>query len=213
MIVGGLDTTVFKPPADKRQVRREIGVPENSLILLTAANLVEKKGIDTVLRVVAELASRWSNLHYVIVGDGPYGAYLRELAVELGISDRIIFAGREEQTVLARYYQAANIYVQVSQNETMGRTYMEAGACGIPVVAANVEGVPSVVIPGVNGLLVDDPKNQDEVAAAVDRLLSDTGLRQRLGQTGLKIAREKFSWQRVAVAFEEVMVDAMDHDE
>ena len=95
----------------------------------------------------------------------------------------------------------------------MGRTYMEAGACGIPVVAARVGGVPSVVTNNVNGLLVDDPLDRDDIAAMVDRLLADEDLRRRMGQTGLKMAREEFSWERVAAAFEEVMAASVGHSD
>jgi glycosyltransferase involved in cell wall biosynthesis len=216
VIVGGVDTEVFQPCSDKSQVRGEIGLPTDGLVILTAANLVRKKGIDTVLRVVADLAPKWPSLRYVIVGDGEDETCLRDLATDLDVRDRIVFAGRKTQEELCRYYQAADLYVQVSRNhrlengyidvETMGRTYMEAGASGLPVVAARVGGVPSVVRDNVNGLLVRDPQDQDEIAAAIDRLLADEGLRQRMGNAGLKMARERFSWERVVAAFEEVMV-------
>lgn len=215
-IVGGVDTTVFQPAAEKSQARGEIGLLEDGLVILTAAELVRKKGIDTVLRAVAELAPKWPSLRYVIVGDGEDETYLRDLASDLGVGDRVIFAGRKTQMELCRYYQAADVYVQVSRNhrfengyldvETMGRTYMEAGACGLPVVAAKVGGVPSVVIDNVNGLLVEDPQDQDEIAAAIDQLLENEDLRLRMGQAGLEMAREEFSWERVTAAFEEVMV-------
>lgn len=71
--------------------------------------------------------------------------------------------------------------------------------------------MPSVVIDNVNGLLVEDPQDQDEIAAAIDRLLANEDLRLRMGRTGLKMAREKFSWEQAAASFEEVMVASVDH--
>jgi glycosyltransferase involved in cell wall biosynthesis len=207
-IIGGVDTSIFQPAPEKAEARHKLGLPENGMIILTAGNLVGEKGFDTVLKVVAQLSSRHPSLFYVIVGDGPDETHLRHLAADLGVEDRTIFVGRKPQEELARHYQAANLYVQVSV-ETMGRTYMEAGACGIPVVAAKVGGVPSVVMDNVNGLLVNDPQDQDTIAEAIVRLLTDPELRQRMGQAGLEMAREKYSWERVTVAFEDAMVNAV----
>lgn len=219
-IVGGVDTATFAPPPFRHRVRSDLGLPADCLLILTAANLVMKKNIDIVLRVVANLAPGWPSLRYIIVGDGPCEAHLRRLAAALGVSERVVFAGRKSQAELCRYYQAADVYVQASRDhrsengyldvETMGRTYMEAGACGIPVVAARVGGVPSVVVDGVNGLLVENPLDGGDVATAVDRLLADGGLRQRMGMAGLEMARERFSWEKVAAAFEEAMVAVVD---
>lgn len=204
VVTGGVDTTIFHPSVNERRVRREIDLPEDARVILTAGNLVMKKGFDTVLRVVANLTTKWPSLRYVIVGDGRYETRLRNLAADLGVDDNVIFAGRKDQKDLCRYYQAADVYVQVSR-ESMGRTYIEAGACGTPVVAARVGGVPSVVRDNVNGLLVEDPLNREDIAEAVDRLLTDVDLRQRLGGAGLEMARESFSWEQVAARFEELM--------
>lgn len=216
VVTGGVDINVFQPPGDKQRVRHQIGISEDCLMILTAANLMMKKGIDTVLHVVADLASKWPSLRYVVVGEGRREAYLQGLAADLGVCDRVIFTGRKTQEELCRYYQGADVYVQVSRNhrlksgyldvETMGRTYMEAGACGLPVVAARVGGVPSVVNDKVNGLLVDDPLDLEDIAGKIDRLLADAELRRRMGEAGLEMAREQFSWQRVASRFEDLML-------
>jgi len=77
--------------------------------------------------------------------------------------------------------------------ETMGRTYVEAGACGIPVIGARVGGVPSVVEDGKNGLFVNDP----ELVGKITHLLDDPGLRSRMAAEGVRLANERFSWRRV----------------
>ncbi len=92
--------------------------------------------------------------------------------------------------------------------ETMGRTYFEAGACGIAVIAARVGGVPAVVRDNVNGLLVSDPLDQAEIRAKLERLLADETLRKRLGAEGLRMARDEFSWDRVGAAFERLLLAA-----
>lgn len=216
IIVGGLDTDIFQPAGDKKQIREKLGFPVDSKILITAANLVMKKGIDTVLKAVAECLPKWPDLRYVVVGDGISSEYFKTLGQQLGLEKNVIFIGRKNQNELCMHYQSADVYIQTSRNhkisdiyfdvETMGRTYFEAGACGIPVIAANIGGVSDVVWDNVNGLLVNDPEDYVDVAHKINILLADELLRNRLGAEGLKMAREKFSWNHVGKAFEEQMV-------
>ncbi len=214
-IVGGLDTETFQPCKERRSVRIELGLPSKSLVLMTAAILVRKKGIDTVIRVVGRLAPEWPMLRYVVVGEGEDGDYLRDLTHRLGVGKHVVFVGMKDQVELCNYYQASDIYVQVSRDhrlehgyvdvETMGRTYFEAGACSVPVIGARVGGVPSVVKDGRNGLLVDDPEDEKAIASCIERLLRDESLRKRMGAEGLRRARTEFSWERVGAAFEDEM--------
>jgi len=208
VIVGGVDTALFQPPANKRGIRAQLNLPAESLVLLTAGNLIVKKGIDTVLKVVADLAPRWPSLRYVVAGDGEERERLQERAADLGLGQRIRFAGRKDHAELSLLYQAADLYVQISQNETMGRTYFEAGACGLPVIAARVEGTTSVVRDNLNGLLVSNPLDQAEIRSKLELLLADETLRKRLGAEGLRMAREEFSWDRVGAAFERLLLAA-----
>jgi glycosyltransferase involved in cell wall biosynthesis len=108
--------------------------------------------------------------------------------------------------------------VQVSRNqriqsefvdiETMGRTYMEAGGCGVPVIASRVGGVPSVVEHGKNGLLVDDPEDVEEVVEKITIILGNPELRSKIGVCGIRLAKKKFSWGSVGASFEGIMINA-----
>jgi glycosyltransferase involved in cell wall biosynthesis len=208
VVVGGVDTGVFRPAHDRRAVRERLGIPLEAPVVVTAGNLVGKKGFDTVLRALALL--REERPFYVVVGDGPEGKHLRDLAAGLVLRDRVIFEGPKTQNELARYYQAADVYVLASQEETMGRTYFEAGACGIPVIGARVGGVPDVVEHERNGLLIDDPEDVEALAACLRRVLADPVLRQRLGAAGLERARTEFSWEAVGRTFEGLLEDAVE---
>lgn len=218
VVVGGMDAVLFSPPGDRPGLRKSLGLDADDFVLVTAGNLIGKKNFDTVIRALAKLNSQGhGNLRYVAVGDGPEEEGLKRLAHDLKVGDRVQFVGRKSQADLARYYQAADLYVQASRNhrlesgevdvETMGRTYFEAGGCGVPVIGARVGGVPSVIEDGKNGLLVDDPEDVDEVAARISQLLADPTLRSRMGAEGVKLAREKFSWERVGSDFEKILVE------
>lgn len=208
VIVGGMDESLFSPPRNRTVLRKSMGLKEDDFVLVTAGNLIGKKNFDTVIRALAELVKKGhGNLRYFVVGDGGYQENLEQLVSSLKLSDRVVFAGRVSQSDLSKYYQAADLYVQVSVEETMGRTYFEAGGCGIPVIGARVGGVPSVIEDGKNGLLVDDPEDVEEVSGVVSQLLSDPALRAKMGAEGVKLAAEKFSWERVGNAFGELLAE------
>lgn len=216
-IVGGMDASLFVPAVDQDKVRQALGLSPQATILVTAANLIGKKGFDTVIRAVERLKDRYPRLEYIAVGDGGEEVALKALADQLNVRERIHFVGRRSQSELCNYYQSADIYVQVSRNhriesgfvdvETMGRTYFEAGGCGTPVIASNVGGVPSVVEHGKNGLLVDNPENVSEVVEKITELLDDPGLRERMGAEGIRLAKEKFSWESVGTQFEKLLIE------
>jgi len=208
-IIGGVDTQVFQPCKFCAPVRERLDLPVDEPVIVTAANLIAKKGIDTLVKAIARL-TEYSGLRLVVVGEGPDRERLRRVSRDCGVTDRVLFVGRKSQAELATYYNAADVYVLASQEESMGRTYFEAGACGIPVVGARVGGVPDVVRHGENGFLVNDPEDVDAVADCIRRLLTNPQLRNRMGAAGLKRAREEFSWERVGAAFEEVMLEAPD---
>ena len=105
----------------------------------------------------------------------------------------------------------STVYVQVSRNhqmqdsnvdvETMGRTFFEAGSCSIPVIASNIGGIPSVVQHDINGLLLDDPENNEDLSEKINLLLSDKNKRGKMGKNGREIAIKRFSWDILADLF------------
>jgi glycosyltransferase involved in cell wall biosynthesis len=202
-IVGGYESKIFMPPKHKLSLRKKLGIKNNSKVIITASNLIKEKGIDTVLKAIAECIPNWPKLQYIVVGDGNFHGDLKKMTQRLNLTKNVEFVGRKKHQELCSYYQAADIYVQVSRNETMGRTYIEAGACKLPIIASNIEGVPDVVKNNINGLLISDPENHFEVSNNIKILLNDKKLCDRLGENGMEMAKKKFSWNHVAKAFEE----------
>lgn len=171
------------------QVRRSRPVdPIRAPVVVVLGRLHPHKGIDVLLRAASLLAPAHTGLQVLIAGaDDPGSPAERELLQALadgaGLAGRVHFLGfrdRAEQ-VIAR----ARIYVQPSRFEPQGLAILEAMAIGVPVVASEVGGVPEVVIDGVNGLLVppDDPA---ALAGAIDRLLGDPTLAERLRQAAFQ---------------------------
>lgn len=140
---------------------------------------VKARGLSWVIRTCGQLLTAGRPLRLVIVGDGQEKARLHKQARDL-MGERVEFAGRIPRELLYRYYSAADVFVFPGFDESLGMVYLEAQSCGLPVVAFRNAGVPEAVQDGTTGLLV--PLNSAaDFEAAVDRLISDAGLRRQMG--------------------------------
>jgi len=197
----------FHPDLDPTPIRMRHAIGDAPAIL-TVARLVEKKGIDTVLRALPSILRAVPDVWYLIVGDGPLRLQLQVLAEELDVARRMWFVGAVEHNSpdLPRYYAACDVYVMPSRSlpghgevESFGISYLEAGACGKPVVAGRGGGVEEAVEDGVTGLLVD-PLDVGEIADAIVMILKDEKLARRLGENGRKRAMKQPDWNLLKIA-------------
>ena len=202
----GVDLDVFRP-GSQTAARAALGLPADAQGVLFAGRIQPLKAPDVLLRAVAVLLERQpalrSRLVVPVVG-GPSGSGLEhpeslaELAVTLGLDDVVRFVPPVAQSQLAQWYAAATLVAVPSYNESFGLVAAEAGACGTPVVAAAVGGLPTVVRDGRSGLLVDTHDDADW-AHALGRVLTEPGLHDRLAAGAAAQARE-FSWDATATA-------------
>ncbi len=203
----GVDLNRFRPvdAAALPAVRTRLGLPVDAVVLLFAGRIQPLKAPDVLLRAVALLLADRPELrsHLVVpVVGGPSGSGLDKpralaaLASELGLDDVVRFVPPVTQDELASWYAAATLVAVPSYNESFGLVAVEAQACGTPVLAAAVGGLPTAVRDGVSGLLLDthDP---GAWAAALDRMVGDAALRARLAAGALEQAA-RFSWDVTA---------------
>jgi len=187
-ILNGIDTGRFR-----------FGGPDPSGPVVTVARLSPEKDVANLVRATAIAAERVPELRVEVAGGGPCLADLNRLAVELGASDHIAFLGevREIPALLAR----ARIFVLPSRSEGIPLTVLEAMACGLPVVATRVGGLPEVVDEGVTGLLVPtaDPA---ALARAIIKIWNDPDRGDRLGRAGRQRAEERFDVRRMVAQYE-----------
>jgi len=164
----GLDETLFptsKPPspAERAAARRELGLDPDRPLVLFVGDLTPEKGVPELVAALATLPERGLDIQAALLGDGPLLAALPE-------SPRRIVPGRVPQRALRGWYRAADLLVLPSHAEGSPVTVMEARACGLPVVASRVGGIPDLVDDGVTGWLVP-PRDGEALAAALDGLL------------------------------------------
>ncbi len=198
----GTDPVQFAPRCDTGALRRRFSLGTRP-VMLTVARLVPHKGQDVAIRALARLSTEFPALRYVVVGEGPDGPRLAGLARELGMSDRLVLAGRLSDHELADAYATSTVYVgpsrveQAIDAEGFGLSFVEAAASGVPSVAGDSGGVRSAVRDGETGLVVP-PTDADAVAGGVRTFLHDETLRRRFGACARLAVEEYFNWDRVA---------------
>ena len=205
VITLGVNTDRFRPPAN----RVEHDGPRR---LLTVARLDLHKGHDRVLEALGLLKQRGISVHYTIAGKGEEEVRLRRMAEELHLDEQVRFAGFVPDDDLPDLYAAADIFIMASREipgrvdliEGFGLTFLEASACGLPVIAGRSGGVPDAVRDGETGYLVD-PDNPEEIARVIAGLAADRKLADRLGRTGRQWVETEMNWQAVAKRVFEAM--------
>ncbi len=214
----GVDLELFTPKArgGRPGARRRLGLPADGDVLLFVGRIQPLKAPDVLVRAAAELVAadpeRRRRLTVVVLG-GPSGTGLerprglQELATALGVADVVRFAPPVSRAELADWYRAADLVAVPSHSESFGLVAVEAQACGTPVVAARVGGLPTVVADGATGVLVDghDPQVW---AKELGALLDDPLHRRRLGAAAAVAAR-RFGWDATVDALLDVYTRAI----
>lgn len=212
-----VDTARFHLPVDRDALRAGRGWSDH-LIVLTLARLEQRKGIDQALRAIAllqqtgRLRGSW---RYVIAGRGEEAAALRTLAHDLGLGEQVIFAGFVPDSDVVAMYQAADVFLQPNREingdtEGFGIVFLEANACGLPVIGGIAGGTGGAIEDGVSGYRVDGD-SVEAIAGALDRLANDAELRRRLGAQGAARVVENFTVEAAAARFGDMLRDVLAH--
>lgn len=206
VIKNGIDMSLYAGRTNSSHVRRELGIPDSSPIVVMIARLNPQKGVDDFIRAASLLRLSHPDVRFLIVGaklqyqggvfsqDREYLQELQQLASDLGVGESVIFAGHRTDTpeILAQ----AAISVLPSHSEGLSNTLLESMAAGIPTVATNVGGNPELVKDQVNGILVP-VKSPEHLAQAIRDILNDAQLAQRFGRKAKMMATEGFSLEKM----------------
>jgi glycosyltransferase involved in cell wall biosynthesis len=191
VIQNGVDLGRFRPRARRAEPNRRIRC-------LAVSRLVERKGIDDLIRAFALLERGRYELE--VVGGGADEQALRALTTDLGLDDLVQFTGPLDRVRTAARYRAADIFTLASWEEAFGNAFAEAMASGLPVVGSNIGGIPELVEHGRNGVLVR-PRDSESLAAAIRFLGDRPELRAEMGRRNRAQAEANLSWERMTTRY------------
>ncbi|UCE02609.1 MAG: glycosyltransferase [Candidatus Latescibacterota bacterium] len=182
----------------RRRARRAHGIAEDTLLVGGVGQLIPRKSFDQLVSALGRLSR--PDLACVLIGDGPEREPLQRLARDRGV--RLLLPGflSDPYTLMGAF----DIAVLPSQAEGLPLVVLESMSLGVPNIATRVAGTPEVIEEGVHGLLVP-PADEDALVGALEKLIADEELRQRLGAAGRRRVQDHFSVEAMATGFEECL--------
>jgi len=201
VVPNGVDVEAFADGSGADALRSSLGIPPGAPVIGSIGRLNEVKRQDLLLRSFAQISAQAPRAHLLLVGDGPEMGSLRRLAGELGVADRVRFAGYQARP--QDYLHVMDIFALTSRLEGMPLVILEAWAAGRPVVASRVGGIGGMVEHGRSGWLFE---SGDEAALsdALRTLLADPSRARRLAESGFGRVRAEFDTRNMAGAYEAI---------
>ena len=202
----GVDTSLFHPK-HATGLRDDF---EAEYLILSVGRLVEKKGVKYLIMAMKDVIKEFPNAKLIICGAGPEEENLENLTKKLNLKENVIFVGYIKNSDLPKYYTSSDIFILPSikvkggDTEGLGVVLLEAMACGTPVIGSNTGGITDIIKHGESGFLVK-PKDPEDIAEKIIVLLSNKELQQKFSEEGLKIVRERFSWNVIVKKFVKIL--------
>ena len=208
----GVDLTRFIPAAKSLELQKKWGV-EGAPVIVSIGRLVPRKGCDQLIKAMPEVLKQFPKSKLLLVGTGNYKKRLEKLVRNLKVQDSVIFTGRVAHELLPAYYRLGDIFAAPCRSrygglevEGLGIVYLEASACGVPVIAGKSGGAPDAVLDGKTGILVNG-RDHLEISGALIKLLADEKLRAQMGTAGRVWMEQLWSWEGIGTRFEEIISD------
>ncbi|PIU80485.1 MAG: hypothetical protein CO140_01620 [Candidatus Moranbacteria bacterium CG_4_9_14_3_um_filter_40_7] len=189
-VSSGVDEENFANP-ERISIRKKYNIGDDETLLFSVCRLTKEKNTEFLFAAAIEALKTNGKTKFLVVSEGDLRDKLEALMKKENLSGRIIFAGIIARPEMKNYFAAGDIFIYASKSETQGMIITEALYAGLPVVAVNATGIRDLVENNISGFLVAE--NKKEFSSAVNKLIQDKSLRERLGQTGARIAREKYT--------------------
>lgn len=196
MISNGVDIKKFDielSQNEKEKTRKEIGLRNNDIALITSSRLVEKNGVGDVIRALPKLLE---NIKFVILGEGRLKSKLVTLAKNLNVSDRVIWKGLVSHNEMPKYLKACDIFIRPSLSEGMGISFIEAMIVKLPVVATPVGGIVDFLKDDKTGYFCQ-PKNPESITQTIQKIILDPNKNQII-KNAYNMVLEKYDWNKIA---------------
>ena len=209
----GVDATVFRPGLGAA-IRSDLGLADRRVVVCVS-RLMPRKGQDVLIRALPAVQQRVPDAALLVVGGGPARGSLERLAAATGMGESVVFTGSVPWDALPAYYGAGDVFAMPCRSrlrgldvEGLGIVFLEAAACGLPVIAGDSGGAPDALADGATGRLVDG-RSVPKVADAVAGLLADPDLARLMGDRGRDWVQREWSWDATAATLREMLQDAL----
>ncbi|MDO8669453.1 MAG: glycosyltransferase family 4 protein, partial [Candidatus Buchananbacteria bacterium] len=202
IIHNGIDFSKFENELDISELKNKYA---NKKILITVGKLISRKGHDLVIKALAKIKDQYPDIKYLIIGDGQKADFLKKITEDLKLNNQVDFLGRIEHDNIIKYFHLCDIYVHTPKFskdlkfEGFGIVYLEASACGKPIVASDAGGIRDAVIDGKTGLIARN-EDVDDIADKIVQLLDNDNLRLEMGKVGRVYAKEH-DWSNIVDKF------------
>lgn len=208
-IAPGIDTSHFAPVVDSHLLKQELDL-EGKRVIVSVGRLVHRKGQDTLVEALPKIVERHPNAHLLFVGVGPHLEYIHKRAIQLDVLSHISFVGRVQYADLPRFICVGEIFAMPSRSrlaglevEGLGIVYLEASACGLPVVGGISGGAPDALLEGETGFAVDG-LNPAAVAEKILYLLDNPEVASKMGARGRQWIADEWEWEHWSNRFNQL---------
>ncbi|MDZ7860057.1 MAG: glycosyltransferase family 4 protein [Candidatus Krumholzibacteriota bacterium] len=185
-IHSGIDLNKFNGNSKYKGLKKELGIPENNILVGTVAAIVGHKDYQNLINAASIVLKKNRNVTFCAYGTGVLEEKMREFVRYLGIEKNFIFAGFRRD--VEDFLKNCDLFVLASKKEGLGTSILDAQSFGLPVIACRTGGIPEAVTDGDNGLLVE-PQNSQQLAKAIIKLLDNGSKREELGRKAFETVR------------------------
>ncbi len=210
-IAPGISINHFTPGTKSEELAKELDV-FGKKVIVCVGRLVHRKGQDRLIEAMPDVLKKIPDAVLLIVGEGPRREALKKLVAEKELENSVKIAGRLSYEQLPMVIRLGDIFAMPSRSrffglevEGLGIVYLEASACGVPVIAGASGGAPDAVLPGETGLVVDGT-DVEAISASIVYLLNDDELRSRMGKHGREWAVNEWSWEMWGKRFSKLLL-------
>jgi phosphatidyl-myo-inositol dimannoside synthase len=208
VINNGVDLEEFFPKSKISIFENKYGILGRR-ILLSLARLVPKKGIDKVIEAMPEITANIPDAVYLVGGDGPDRVRLERLAEQVGVKDKVVYAGYLANDELNDFMNLGEIFIMPNREingdtEGFGLVFLQASACGLPVVGGNAGGTDDAIQDGKSGFIING-NDKSQIVSQVIKLFKNDDLRKGMGDFGLNWVTKECSWQSRVKQFDEII--------
>jgi len=201
LVPNGVDLSLFQANVsakEKLALKKSFNIADDDFVLISVSRLVLKNAIDDVIKALNFLLYKSGlKVKLILIGSGPDEQALKNLSLNQGVADNVIFLGHKDHAEIVRYLQIADVFIRPSLSEGLGNSFLESMAVGVPVIGTEVGGIPDFLVNNETGLFCE-VRNPSSIVKAVEKYHQDHEQYLKIKINGQKLVQEKYSWDKIA---------------